>query len=372
MTYTFVINDITVGGAQKLFISIANKLARKGDSVKLIVLTTVPGKLDLAHEIDPSVSWVRLSSSSKFPLSKWHVLNRILREQEPGVVFTTLFLSNAIVRILLPFYCFKHAVVVVEQNTYDEKSNKFISIDWILSFFTARIVATSDSVASYTAKQECISRKKFLVIHSGVDGERLIKDAGEGAREEVRKELGISENTTVFLNVARLTQQKDHELLLNSMPKIIKEHPERVLHLILVGEGNLRETLALQAEKLGISNNVTFVGARHDVARWYRASDYFISTSRIEGFSLVHAEAMVFGLPIVTTRTAGPDVMVMEGKTGFFVNHTVESVAEGVRSILAGKYEEYKKASLERANDFSIEKTVSEYEAVAGAVTQTL
>lgn len=368
MKMTFVINDLTVGGAQRLFIELANRLARKGHDVRLVALSTVPGKLDLVREIDDSVSWVRLEFSGAWSLAGWKSLFAQLRDRQGGVVFTTLFFANAAVRMLALCCRFRQRTVVVEQNTYDDKPLRFIVLDWLLSWITARIICTSETVKAFTAHQEHIPERRFTVIHSGVDAGRLLEAASANARARIRAEFAIPDAAILLLDVARLTEQKDHMLLLAAFNELCTRLPERDLRLVLVGEGRLRDSLEARTRELGIAHAVYFAGARYDVASFYAAADYFISTSRIEGFSLVHAEAMVFGLPIITTRTAGPDVMVLDGKTGFFVEHTPESVAEGCEAAFASDYDALQRAAYERSKYFTIDKTADQYEHVAATL----
>ncbi len=363
MKLTFVSNDLTIGGAQRLFIDIANKLAERGHEVVFISLSVVPNRLSLTDTIDSSISVVQLDFTSAYSLSGWLRLIQALRVQKGGIVFSTLFLANFAARITIPFH--GRPVVVVEQNTYDEKKHIFMFLDWLLSFLTKKIVCTSESVLTFTAKQERIKRERFMVIHSGVDIPRLHAMVTPADRAGIRAEFSIPDNARVFLDVARLTGQKGHSLLLDSFSALLSEKQRDEYYLVLVGEGGLRAELEAHVVRLGITDRVIFTGARHDVARFYVAADYFISTSRIEGFSLVHAEALSFGLPIVTTRTAGPDVMILEGENGYFVEPHVQAVVEGCNRLLQADYQRFSENARRRAEAFSIECTVERYEALA-------
>lgn len=363
MRFTFVINDLTVGGAQRLFIDIANKLSLRGYDVTIISLSVVPNRLSLLDSINESVSVVQLNFHHAFVLSEWIKFAKVLRARRKSTVFSTLFLANFVTRMTI--FLHRSKVVVVEQNTYDEKVRVHIFLDWLLSYVTQTIVCTSQSVLNFTAAQEGIRKDLFTVIHSGIDIKKLQAQATSEDRTVVRTEYAIPDSAVVFLNVARLTGQKGHALLFDSFRMLLSQSNGKEYYLLLVGEGGLRPELEAQVSRLNLHGRVFFVGARHDVPRFYVAADYFISTSRIEGFSLVHAEALAFGLPIVTTRTAGPDVMVQEGQNGFFVEHDPESVLIGCQRLLASDYKSFSESARKRAEDFSIEKTVSAYESLA-------
>ena len=89
--------------------------------------------------------------------------------------------------------------------------------------------------------------------------------------------------------------------------------------------------------------------------------DCFVCSSRTEGYSLVIAEAMCVGLPVISTRCAGPEEILEGGKWGVIVDNSTDGLYEGMRQMLIdNKTEEYKELSLERAKSFDIEKTMSE------------
>lgn len=361
---TFVINDFTIGGAQKLFIQLANRFVDDGYTVDFISLVILPGKADLLHEVSPKITVNRLQFSGTFDISGWWQLLRLLLKNR-GMIFSTLFLANLTTRILKIFHWRK--VVVVEQNTYDNKKNLFIWLDWLLAYLTKIIVCTSQTVATFTQKQEHISTKKFLVIHSGVDLKGLKTDIFSNDRDVLRKEFEITVDAIWFLNVARLAEQKSQDKLIQGFHIFLQTKPvteQEMYKLVIVGEGKERRGLEKLIHSLNLQNNVTLAGVRKDVARFYNAADYFVSSSRIEGFSIVHAEAMAFGLPIVTTRTAGPDVMVKDGENGFFVDYTAESLAEGLKKIVSGDRDAFSKSSFERVKLFTMDATYVEYKKV--------
>ncbi len=356
---TLVINDFTVGGAQKLFIQLANRFVQDGYDVEFISLVILEGKTDLLHEVLPEIKVTRLQFKSAFDLKSWWLLFRLLNKKK-SLILSTLFLANMTTRILKLFHWRK--VIIVEQNTYDNKVKSQILMDWILSFLTKKIICTSESVLSFTQKQEHIPHSKFTVIHSGVDIAQLKSKTTEQDREVIRQEFDLALDVKIFLNVGRLAEQKSQDKLLRAFAIFLKHQAEKEKYvLMIVGEGKERKSLETLTYDLQIDKSVVFTGVRTDAARFYNAADFFVSSSRIEGFSIVHAEAMAFGLPVVTTRTAGPDIMVLEGQNGFFVDFTAESLADGLQKIVEAPYTVFAEASRLRVKSFTIEATYEKY-----------
>jgi glycosyltransferase involved in cell wall biosynthesis len=98
--------------------------------------------------------------------------------------------------------------------------------------------------------------------------------------------------------IARLTEQKAHRYLFDAMAST----PElSALHLLVVGDGDLREELRAQVERLGLASRVHFLGARRDLGDLLAAVDLFVMPSLWEGLPLSMVLAMGAGLPVVAT-----------------------------------------------------------------------
>ncbi len=291
-------------------------------------------------------------------LSEWFKLFALLRVVDPDVVLSNLFFSNTVIRILKPLFRFK--VLIVEHNTYIKKSKFHQMIDKLLSRWTARIVAVSNTVAEFTSRQEGIPREKFVVIHNGIDVHGLRTECETYDPEEVKRDLGIPGGSKVLLNIARLTTQKNPRLLVEGFAQFARTHPEYVL--VVVG-GNPKWDALLKdlAQELGVAGRVYLMGMRKDVTRFYAIADVFVSTSTIEGFGIAHAEALACGVPVLTTKTAGPDEMIVEGENGFFIEEeSPEGVARGLEKITQARLVKEKIES--SVENYGIEKTTTAYE----------
>lgn len=99
--------------------------------------------------------------------------------------------------------------------------------------------------------------------------------------------------------VGRLSKEKNHRLLIDSLPEILIRHPDAVL--MLVGDGALHNDLEDQARQLGVNNSVLFVGSQKDVQAYLSAFDVFAFPSLYEGLSLSLLEAQFNGLPCVVS-----------------------------------------------------------------------
>lgn len=139
----------------------------------------------------------------------------------------------------------------------------------------------------------------------------------KSCRAEWRAANGFCQEDILFVCVARLTQQKNHALLLKAFAKAyVAEHRAR---LVLVGTGLLAPELDLEAARLGVADRVHFVGSRTDIPELLGAMDAFVLSSDWEGTPLSLLEAMSAGLPVISTAVGGVPELFEDGVEGVMV-----------------------------------------------------
>jgi glycosyltransferase involved in cell wall biosynthesis len=275
------------------------------------------------------------------------------------LVISSLFFSNTIFRILKIFCSYK--IVTIEHNTYIHKTKAEIFLDKVLSFLSIKIVAVSNSVLSFTSKQENIPKSKFKVIHNGVDFKNMDSQLKKYLNlSTLKQELGFSEKDKIVINVGRLTAQKNQENLIKAFAVFNRKNIN--YKLIILGEGNLNEKLSYLIKELNCENSIKLLGSKKDLIPYYLISEYFISPSVIEGFGLAHVEALYCGLPVLTTKTAGPDEFVKEGENGYFIDNTKEGILFGLEKMSKNDLGSMRLKAKESVKDFSIEKTAQQYD----------
>jgi glycosyltransferase involved in cell wall biosynthesis len=150
------------------------------------------------------------------------------------------------------------------------------------------------------------------VLHSAIDPHERTK-----ARAALRRELGLPQNSRIVLSVGRLHAQKAHADLCAAAAPLVKR--DRELYVLVAGEGPERVNLERLTGKLGLDGRVQWLWRRHDVPRLLAASDLFAFTSRYEGSPFALAEAIVAGLPVVSTAFPGAQEMVRNRQDGLLV-----------------------------------------------------
>jgi len=167
-----------------------------------------------------------------------------------------------------------------------------------------------------------------------------------------------------ILSLGRLDAQKGYDLLLDAISIL---HAEGVdAHLRIVGEGALRQVLEAQALKLGIKENVVMPGFSRNTIAEFANADIFVCSSRYEGFSLAIAEAMSFGLPLVTTRVGGVASMARDRVEALVVPcNDPLALANAIRELIRNPALRLSLGEAGRIfvkNNFDVRDTASRYE----------
>jgi glycosyltransferase involved in cell wall biosynthesis len=149
------------------------------------------------------------------------------------------------------------------------------------------------------------------------------------ARERIRNDCNINENTTVLLALGRLHTVKAHDVLIEALAKL-----ERV-ELLLAGEGPLRSALQTLAQSLGVADRVHFLGWRRDVAELFAACDISVFPSRYEPNGTVVMESWAQGRPLVASKAKGPEWLVDDKVNGLlFEIDSVDGLTACLRRVM--------------------------------------
>ncbi len=229
-------------------------------------------------------------------------------------------------------------------------------------FCCRAIVAVSDDAFQVARDIEHIPRRKLSMIHNGVVTDH--PPADQARLVALRAEWGLEPGDLVIVNVARLSREKNHALLLEAFSRLLPQIPQA--KLLLVGDGQERAFLRQTAANLGLDGRVIFAGMREGVPDILSLAHVFALTSHLEGLSISILEAMSAGLPVVATDVGGNRELVAPGRTGLLVPpRDVEKLQAALSQVLgdAGLRQRLGQAARQRARDeFSVQGMVRRYE----------
>jgi glycosyltransferase involved in cell wall biosynthesis len=165
-----------------------------------------------------------------------------------------------------------------------------------------------------------------------------------------------------------LSPHKGIHVYLDALARLQDSHPEA--HHLVIGRGHAEYEAALQkqVERLGLTGRVHFLGARADVRALLSRCAILVSASLRESFGRTLIEAMALGVPVVATKSGGPEEIIEDGKSGFLVAVAdADALAERMSRLLSdrGLAAAMGKAGQERVERcFDLDKTVASVEKV--------
>lgn len=366
----FIMPDLPSGGAEKVLIDILRNFDYTAYDVTLLLEYRQGVYL---KDIPSQVRFKTMFGASNIWLERWHRLLGILHCGHlyhaivhklvllfalRGMKFDTIvsFMEGEAVR--LHSYITKKASNHVSWVHIDLKTKH-----WSKVFFKNdqhekgiyeqmdKIVFVSDEARTKFLELFDIEKDKCCVQYNLIDAKTI--------RELAHSKKVEKEKLTICM-VGRLNSQKRYDRAIEVANRLNNDGVD--FQLWILGDGELETELKNEIKQKGLENKIFLKGFIKPPYPFMTQTDLFLSTSDSEGFSLVIAEAFCLGIPVVSTKTAGPVELIENNQYGILVDDDIDSIYNGVKRILINEKlkEYYSKKSLERSSIFLLEKTMTQ------------
>ncbi len=203
----------------------------------------------------------------------------------------------------------------------------------LASRLSHRVLTNSPAIGDMLHRNEGFPSSQVVVIPNFTD-ERMLAPLSAERRVSLLHEFGVPQNARVIGAVAGLNPIKDHATLLRAVAVLMPRWQD--LHVIIVGDGPCRCTLATLADRLGLGGRVHFTGVRPDGPQLHQLFDISVLCSLSEGVPNTLLEAMAQAVPVVATDVGGVRDLGLDGRTGLLVPPAdPERLAAALDSLLA-------------------------------------
>ena len=300
----FLISSLGPGGAERVTSILANEFTGLGDSVALSTFASrsedfFPVSKDVVRfelgGLEETRSMARAILGNVY---RTRQIYRAVKEFRPEVLVS--FLPETNVLAVLGTLLHSCRVIVCERNRRDRDTLPFF---WRALRTIAYPAASAITANSMEMKEtlELSIKKSVVFLENPV---------------ELPKETDLPRHAEkLILSVGRLAEQKNFELLIRSFSG--SKYQKSGWDLVIVGEGDERQSLQKLSEDLLISEQVKLVGLLDSITGYFQKASLFVLTSRFEGMPNAALEAMAMSVPVLVTETSGEmRNIVLDGVNG--------------------------------------------------------
>lgn len=325
-------------GSEKFILETIPGLEAQGVTCHFLAVYQQPNDLDnLADRFEQKgIHTLYLQSNSDLNVKLLKDINRIVREGAYDLVHSHLIHADVWMALTKLFFNRKLPLVSTKHN-YDEGYTNQYGFDpshlkwrdryFFLSYWAEKkmnyAITISQGLYHLYDKGKISPENRLRCIPYGFDLP-VFEPPQESACRLAPQQLVI---------VGRLVGFKGHRFAIQILPELLKKFPE--LKLVIVGEGEQRESLQELVRGLQVEDAVDFVGYQTNVFEWMNQSDVVLLPSVSEGFGIVILEAFNSRTPLIAFDVPAPNEIVEEGKTGLLVKpYDLEELAEKISDLL--------------------------------------
>lgn len=258
----------------------------------------------------------------------YYKLRKLIEEFKPDIVHTHAAKAGAVGRLAASHSGVKVIIHTFHGHVFHSyfnpvKTRMFLEIERYLAKRTTKIVTLSDiQLHELSAIHKVAPKEKFEIIPLGFDLRRFEEDQ-EAKRKKFRAEYNLDDDEVAIGIVGRLVPIKNHSLFLKAL-KIVQGKTTKKVRAFIIGDGEERAAIELQAQTLGLpfnndnlkeKNLLTFTSWIKDVDVSNAGMDIIALTSNNEGTPVSLIEAQASGKPIVSTNVGGIENIVIKNET---------------------------------------------------------
>jgi glycosyltransferase involved in cell wall biosynthesis len=324
----FVLNNLAVGGSETKVVRLANSLQQRGMQVGVAYLNE---PFSLLKQLQTDIPAYFLARKGRFSLSAVATLRHLVLEQRPRtVVSVNLYPALYVVTATRRLDDCPRTIGLM--NTTELRRGA----RWRRAFYRRVLRFLDWTVYGCELQRNAWlpatspMRPRSSVIYNGVDLERFSPTRNTASGREQRARFGIGQSSFVVGSVGRLAPEKNQLPLIDALARLRTAGMD--IHLMLVGDGPMRQALEQRVAERRVANAVTFTGALSDVSAVLPLFDVFVLPSLSETFSNAALEAMAMRVPVILTRTGGAPEMIQDGREGFIVD--ASEVAQRVPELV--------------------------------------
>ena len=388
------------GGAQRFIYTFVTALLRRNTQNQFIVAAGCEGDDEngLLFALEKNgintrhLKYLRRSINPLFDILGVFEIKKLIKKEKPDVLFVNSTKAGILGGFAGRLARSKKIIYRIGGWTFNDpwpnwKKKMYILIEKYTAGFKDYIVNNAESDRQQAIKLGIKPRKEIIIIHNGMEIDKLEFFSREEARKEIfRRSTQIefaSQNTQINADNQRKSAypERDNQRVSAIVGTIANFYPPKGLEylieaaglmidkkvkFIIIGDGQDRLKLEDLIKKHNLNNNFILTGAIPDARKYLKAFDVFVLPSVKEGFPWAVLEAMVAEIPVIATRVGAVPEIIENNKNGIIIDsRNPEQIKNAINTLLNDKNlsigiaKEGRKTAVEK---FNLQKMVKKYE----------
>ena len=352
----FVSQALWIGGIETALVNLINKLDYNKYEVTCLVTENY---LDMAERLTKNCRLIVADRHSLVTFTKPYKFKRLydILEEPQGATRFRRFLWHILNILFKALENHLYSVYIKEQlngESFDtaviysdrvaEITVKAINAKKILMFYhhgamrkeyhdrygykkSEKIIAVSDNIAEKLKAYRKKYAKKIVAVNNVID----IDSIAEKSKESIEEGL-FSENKFNIVSCGRMAKEKGFDLAVEAC-KLLVENNHKDINWIFVGDGPQKESIEKQIALYGLENYIKLTGMKKNPYPYIARADLFVQPSRVEAFGLTIAEAMVLGVPVLSTETDGAKEIFAVTDNHLLCKISGEDIFKGIQKL---------------------------------------
>ena len=372
------IGSLRHGGAEKVLVTFLKNLPKDKYEIDLLLnlysgkyLAEVPDWINVLYLNKGEM--ITTNRIQDIPKKAYRVLYQKLLKTFPKILYSTILknkkydvefaaihgmrddILNSPIKFSKKIVWIHNDLRKTEFHNYtDEEIRKFFGFDKIM-VISEHIQKDFENLAKNESE-----KSKIVRIYNPIDTEEILRKSDASTPLSMTNHyLSSIIHHTTFVSVGTVFPQKGFDRLLKVHKKLLEEgYPHRIK---IIGDGYDFENIKTLKTELGVDKTAEMLGFTDNPYPYFKAADFYVLSSRYEGFPTVLFEAITLKKNIIATDVSGVQEMLENGKLGLIVENSEQGIYEGMKKALTNpeSFQQYQENLKDYQMPFNLENSVN-------------
>lgn len=340
------IGSLRHGGAEKVLVNFLKNLPEDKYEVDLLInlytgmyIKEVPSWVKLHHLLKGEM--ITTNRPHEIPVKAFRVLYQKIFLWFPALLYTFILKNKKYdVEIAAIHGMYRELlsspqkdskkIIWIQNDIFNLKEYTPDVIRQLFKFDRILVISNKLKEEMQKAAKSDQEKQSVIKIFNPIDKEDTLKKANTAIDD-----YPFSNDIPTFITIGTVYPQKGYDRLLDVHKKLIDEGLKH--QIIIIGDGFEFEKTLAKLNELGLQETVKMLGFRSNPYPYLKKADFYVMSSRHEGFPTIIAETLILNKPVVSTDVSGIRDLLQDGKLGLITPNSEEGIYEGMKKFLSDK-----------------------------------